>query len=310
MDELAAAELIRNLGTRTLGRRAVMLDTVDSTNLEVRRLLEQSVAEGVAVIADRQTLGRGRRGRQWVSEAGCGLWMSLGVKPCVPQEQMQQMTLAVGVAVCKAIEAVTDNAARPIIKWPNDIIVEGKKLCGILCESVSTLPLSPASDTPLERGTSSNPTNQAAAPFASLRREVPRRGGGSAQEWFIVVGIGVNTRKPRSGWGEAEGIAISLEDAAGRIVPRTELAAAILNELEPLLDSMRTGGFAAIAAEYRKRMLPVGSAVIVVDGATNPRCGRIEGVEDSGTLLVRLESGELERIVSGEISLRGVSGYV
>jgi BirA family biotin operon repressor/biotin-[acetyl-CoA-carboxylase] ligase len=284
MDAFSAAELYKSLKTQTLGRHAVVLDTVDSTNLEVRRLLDKGSSEGEVVIADRQTLGRGRRGRHWVSEAGCGLWMSFAAKPRVPPAQTQQMTLAAGVAVCRAIEAVTENTVKPLIKWPNDIIVEGKKLCGILCESFSGSPYPPL-----------------------IRGDAAVAAGGISN---VIVGIGVNTSRPQNSWDEAEGIAVSLEESAGRLVPRIELAAAILNEMEPLLDAMRAGGFAEIAEEYRKRMLPVGSEVVIVDGAWNPRRGRIEGVEDSGELLVRLESGEIERIVSGEISLRGVGGYV
>lgn len=284
METLSVKQLQPCLKTETLGRNAVVLDTVDSTNLEIRRLLEKGAPEGTVVIADRQTAGRGRRGRHWVSEAGCGLWMSFAVKPCVQLDQMQQMTLAIGVAVCKAVETVTDNAAHPLIKWPNDIAIGGKKLCGILCESFAGSPYPP-----------------------EIKGDVADATEGIS---IVVVGIGVNTKRPKSGWGEAEGTAMSLEEAAGMLVPRMELAVAILNEAETFFDAMRVGGFAAIAEDYRRCMLPAGTEVIVMDSAGNPRRGRIERVEDSGALLVRLETGELEKIVSGEISLRGVCGYV
>jgi BirA family biotin operon repressor/biotin-[acetyl-CoA-carboxylase] ligase len=278
VDKFFISELNEGLRTAVLGRHAVLLDTVDSTNNEVRRRLETSSPEGLVVIALEQTDGRGRHGKTWISPKGCGLWMTFAFRAFLPPEAMQRATLAAGVAVCRAVEELAGGAVEPLIKWPNDVLVDGKKLCGILSESVpSPLPLSHLA------------------------------GGESLPN--IIVGVGVNTCKPPGGWGGAEGVAVSLEEAAGMMIPRMRLAASILNRMEELLDAMRAQGFTPVAAEYRKRMLPAGTKVVLSDGS-NGRRGRVEGLDDEGALLVRLDSGETERLISGEITLRGVVGYV
>jgi BirA family biotin operon repressor/biotin-[acetyl-CoA-carboxylase] ligase len=195
--------------------------------------------------------------------------MTFFVKPCLPPEEMQRMTLAAGIAACRAVKNETGGVVKPVIKWPNDVLVQGRKLCGILSESAED----------------------------------------SVGALHALIGIGLNTRTPSAGWGGAEGIAISLEQAAGRIIPRMKLAASILNNMEELLDIESVGGFSAISQEYRQHMLPAGSLIVVIDKEKRRR-GRIEGLDDGGGLLVRLDTGEIERIVSGEITVRGANGYV
>lgn len=269
MDPFSGQELKKYLTTRVLGRRAVLLDSVDSTNAEVRRRLEKQDSGGILVIANEQTGGRGRRGRAWVSRRDCGLWMTLALKPGVPADELQKTTLLAGLAVCRAVVELTDGRLKPQIKWPNDVLSEGRKLCGILCETATD----------------------------------------AAGERAVVMGIGVNTKTPEGGWREADPIAVSLEQASGVAIPRMRLASAILNHLEGLLDAWRAEGFAAVAAGYREYMLPPGSAISVVEGGQT-RPGVIEGLDDAGGLLVRLDGGETARIVSGEISVRGVEDYV
>ncbi len=264
MDLFTQAELDANLTTRFLGRHAVLMESVDSTNAEARRMALSGCPDGAVVVAEAQTAGRGRRGRRWVSEPGVGLWMSFVIAPFMPPEELQKLTLAAGLAVCRAAERCTEGAARSVIKWPNDVLLEGRKLCGILCES---------------------------AEDRSGRR-------------FVVAGIGVNTRRPRSGWNEAARRAVSLEEVSGHAVPRLPLAAEILNETEKLLDAWRAEGFAGIATGYRQYMMPIGTPVTVMDGGAL-HAGRIEGLDDGGGLLVRLDTGVLERVISGEISVLG-----
>jgi BirA family transcriptional regulator, biotin operon repressor / biotin---[acetyl-CoA-carboxylase] ligase len=268
MDELSRQKLTSFLSATTLVRRLVVKDTVDSTNAEARRFMGRDPAEGLVVIASEQTGGRGRRGRTWVSRHGCGLWMTAVVKPDVPPDELQKCTLLAGLAVCRSIVLLAGGEPRPVIKWPNDVLIKGKKLCGILCET-------------------------AAGP----------------DEQVVLIGIGVNTKTPAEGWGEADGVAISLEQAFGKTISRMHLAAAILNQLQELLDIWHSAGFPAIAAGYREFMLPPGSAVNVVDGEKRGQ-GTIERLDDGGGLLVRLASGETNRIISGEISVGGVEGYV
>lgn len=269
LDEFCPQALENGLRTEKLGRNAVLLAQVDSTNAEARRRALAGEGDGTVVIASLQSAGRGRRGRHWVSEEGCGLWLTAVTQPNVSTEELQQVTLLTAVAVCRALRALTDGKLRLTIKWPNDVLTQGRKLCGILCETVTD-------------------------------------GAGNRS---TLIGVGINTRSPRMGYGDAEDIAISVQRACGREVPRLALAAALLNEMETLLSEWEMNGFAPVAAAYREFMVPKGTDVVLID-ALNGKRGRIEGVDDGGALLVRLEDGAQERVISGEISVRGVGGYV
>lgn len=118
--------------TRWAGARTVYLDTVDSTNKYARELAAQGAQHGTLVLADTQTGGRGRRGRSWISPAGEGIFMSLILRPDLPPSRVAKLSLLTALAVANAIERATGLDAR--IKWPNDIVIEGRKVCGLLLE--------------------------------------------------------------------------------------------------------------------------------------------------------------------------------
>lgn len=122
--------------TQWAGREIVYLDTVDSTNRIARQLAAQGAAHGTLVIADTQTGGRGRRGRSWISPAGEGIFMSLILRPDVHPSQVARLSLLTALAVAQAIEKTTGLNAR--IKWPNDIVIDGRKICGLLLEMDAT----------------------------------------------------------------------------------------------------------------------------------------------------------------------------
>ncbi len=210
-----------------LCRRAVFLDEVGSTNTYARGLLDGPEADGTAVLAARQTGGRGRRGRQWLSEAGSGLYLSFLFQSALPLEELQRLTLAVGVAVCRAVGRCLPAGVAPTIKWPNDVLLGGRKLCGILCESATD----------------------------------------SAGRRHVIVGVGVNTRTPTGGFGELESIATSLEAMGAEVPPRASLAAWILNELYDLMARWQAEGFGVVAAAYRPYLPPAGAAVTVLESA-------------------------------------------
>lgn len=126
-------ESIHNIKTNYIGKKILHLDTVDSTNSELRRQL--SIAqEGFTIIADKQQNGRGRLGRSWFSEDNGAIYMSILLKPEMSADKVTQITLLCGLAVCNAINKATNIGAK--IKWPNDVVVQNKKICGILCEGV------------------------------------------------------------------------------------------------------------------------------------------------------------------------------
>ncbi|MBS7007088.1 biotin--[acetyl-CoA-carboxylase] ligase [Anaerostipes sp.] len=131
-DVLCAEDIQSSLSTCWLGRTVKVMRTVDSTNLEARRLAEQGAAHGTLVTAEEQTSGRGRRGRSWISVPGQGVWMSFVLRPDIELENSSMLTLVAALAVEKGIKdaAGIDGS----IKWPNDVLINGEKVCGILTE--------------------------------------------------------------------------------------------------------------------------------------------------------------------------------
>ena len=116
-----------------LGERILCFEEIDSTNSEIRRQAENGEDEGLAAVAEYQTGGRGRRGREWFSPAGTGIWMSILLRPQLAPEKVSGITLMAALSVCRVLRSVTGLNAE--IKWPNDIVIDGKKICGILTEA-------------------------------------------------------------------------------------------------------------------------------------------------------------------------------
>ena len=262
-DLLSPGELSRP--DRRVGRELVCLDQVDSTNNEIKRRAVGEVPDGLTVVAGEQTGGRGRRGRSFVSPPGKGLYLSALLKPDCPLGEVPALTAWSAVAVCDAIEELC--GVRPGIKWPNDVILEGRKLCGILTEL------------------------ELEAETAALR--------------YVVVGIGVNISQTEADFGpEVAPVAISLAQALGR----AEVARALLDSLDRLyagFPQQREGWL----ARYRADCLTVGKPVRVLSGA-GEREGTALGVEEDFSLRVAWKDGGEEVLSSGEVSVRGLLGYV
>ena len=128
--------ILSRLETAWAGCEIVYFNETDSTNRQARMLAREGAAHGTLVIADTQSAGRGRRGRGWISPAGEGIFMSLIVRPQVHPSQVAKMSLTLALAVARAIEKETGLDAR--IKWPNDIVIGGRKVCGLLLEMDAT----------------------------------------------------------------------------------------------------------------------------------------------------------------------------
>ena len=186
-DVLTEPEIRRFLGeTVRVGRTLVCLAEVDSTNLRARQLAAEGAADGTVVVADRQTAGRGRLGRSFQSPGGQGIYLTALLRPDLPPERLSPVTAMAGVAVCRAVERLC--GVSPGLKWPNDPVLDGKKLCGILTE-------------------------------LSLEGETAR-----VQE--LVLGIGINvSQRPEDFTPEVREIATSLVQALGHAVSRPALAA-------------------------------------------------------------------------------------
>lgn len=234
------------------------LATCASTNAELLARAEAGAASGTVLIAERQTAGRGRRGRTWFSSPGDSLTFSLFWR-LAPGTAPGGLSLAAGVAVARAL--ATCGADRCVLKWPNDILLGGRKLGGILVE---LLP---------------------GAPHAA------------------VIGIGINLKLPDGMPADVRAASAAFVDAAP-LPPVEELYAALLTQLAHVLDAFAAGGFAALRNDWMARHAHQDTPVRLDSDFAPPRYGLCRGVDEDGALLIEHE-GRVERVLSGEISLRG-----
>jgi BirA family biotin operon repressor/biotin-[acetyl-CoA-carboxylase] ligase len=261
-DVLHADDLIARLGkTKVIGRDIQVFEQTTSTNDVVEKLARDGVKEGVVVFAEAQTKGRGRLGRQWMSPARKGLWFSILLRPELRPQETTQLTVAAATALWRAIRAETGITAE--IKWPNDILIRGKKVVGILTE---------------------------------LSAEVDR-------VKHVTLGVGVDVNLSASEFpSDLRKIATSLRVESGKPISRPELATAILRELDRDYARICAGQFAALADEWEQHCTTIGKNVAIQIGERKMR-GRAEALDDDGALLIRTEHGHLERIIGGDVTL-------
>ncbi|MCF7753552.1 biotin--[acetyl-CoA-carboxylase] ligase [Paenibacillus xylanexedens] len=259
-DSIDATALQLALDTTVFGRKAVLLTSTLSTQGDVLKLAEQGQAEGAVVIAEEQTGGRGRFGRQWFSPPGKGIWMSVLLRPDLPLQHTPQLTLLTGVAVCRAVRACSGADAG--IKWPNDLLIDGRKVCGILLESTVE----------------------------------------DHEVRYCIAGIGVDVNfDPEDYPEDLTTIATSLKMETGQSVDRTKLTAAILTELEQLYYLYQKEGFGVISALWEALSVSMNREITVTNphGVIE---GKAIGLDPSGALIVEKHDGEHTLIISGEIS--------
>jgi len=222
-DILFPGEIKTSLETKILGREIHHFHSVDSTNRVAKELAEEGAPEGTVVIAEVQTHGRGRMDREWLSPAG-GIWMSAVLKPDLPPYRVQGITLVAAVAIVEAIKEVT--GLDPMIKWPNDIYLEGKKICGILTE---------------------------------MKGEADR-------VHYIVIGIGVNVNNTFAGLKEEGLNAASLSMFVNMRVDRKKLVRSILFFLEEHYADYCSKGIASVLEAWRENNCTLGNHVVVKMG--------------------------------------------
>jgi BirA family biotin operon repressor/biotin-[acetyl-CoA-carboxylase] ligase len=261
-DALIAADLLARLGkTKVVGRDIQVFERTTSTNDVVEKLARDGVREGAVVFAEAQTKGRGRLGRVWQSPTRRGLWFSVLLRPDLRPQETTQLTVISATALRRAIKNVAGLSAE--IKWPNDVLLGGKKIAGILTE---------------------------------MSAEVDR-------VRHVIIGIGVDVNQDANEFaGEVRQTATSLKLAAGEEICRAGLAAEILRELDADYARVRAGKFPEIADEWEAACVTIGKNVTVHVGERKFR-GRAEALDDDGALLVRTEHGHLERIIGGDVTL-------
>lgn len=246
-----------------------LFETVDSTNTLAKSMARSGAPEGTVVIANSQTDGRGRMGREFVSRAGMGVYMSVILRPNCSPAQLMHLTCAVGTAMCDAVENVT--GLRPGIKWINDLIMDGRKVGGILTElSVDTAT--------------------------------------GLTEW-AVIGIGINCLQSQDDFPAAlHHIAGSLTMATGKPVDRAELSAAMIQALWQLSGVLLTNK-SPIMERYRKDCITLGHA-ITVHTAQDAYPAFARDVDPDGSLIIELPDGSRRTVSSGEVSIRSERGYI
>lgn len=264
------SELTGSIRTRWAGQPVCVYETIDSTNAEVFRLAENGAVHGTVVTADMQTAGRGRRGRSWDSPPGDNLYFSLLLRPDIAPDKAPMLTLVMAVAAARAIGQMTGLEAG--IKWPNDLVMNKKKVCGILTE------------------------------MRMLQSKIDH----------VIIGVGINVRD-RVFTEELQDKATSLEAVCGdngKIISREQLLALILEGFEDLYEAfVVAGNLTPLLDTYNQMLINKDREVTVLDpqGAYNAVA---RGITATGGLVVELPDGTSREVFAGEVSVRGIYGYV
>lgn len=266
-DILNKYEIESRLQTKWAGREVVFFKEIGSTNVEAKVLAEKGFGHGTLVAADYQTGGKGRRGRSWHSPKGSTIAMSLILKPDLETEHASMLTLIQAMAVAKAIEEICGLETQ--IKWPNDILVNEKKVCGILTEmNLEMMEIS-----------------------------------------SIIIGTGINVNQ-ESFPGDISEIATSLKIEKKRTQSRADLIERICELFEEYFELfMETKNLTGFLEEYNAHLVSRGRMVKVLD-PNGEFTGEALGINDLGELLVKKEDGEVINVYAGEVSVRGIYGYV
>jgi BirA family biotin operon repressor/biotin-[acetyl-CoA-carboxylase] ligase len=256
---LSLDEIQDALGTKRLGTKFHYFQEIDSTNSHARRLADAGAPEGEVVIAEYQSDGRGRLGRNWVSPPYCNLYFSLLLRPALAPIHAPQITLMAAVALADTVAAFV--AEPPAIKWPNDILIRGKKLAGILTESSCD----------------------------AKRIE------------FVILGIGVNLNFPCERMpASIRDRATSLMEVGGKSFSRENFLRRLIQDLDRCYGILEDFGFDAIARRWEAYFALRGRRVRVemVDEVIS---GTATGIDGDGALLLEAEDGVLHRVLAGDV---------
>ncbi|HAJ32681.1 MAG TPA: biotin--[acetyl-CoA-carboxylase] ligase [Candidatus Atribacteria bacterium] len=260
-DLLLPQEIQRGLFTDYIGKKIYYFPELKSTNIIAKEKAlhrAEGINEGTLIIAERQSAGKGRLGREWFSPVG-GIWLSIILYPQLPPSYIPRITLMTAVAVVKAIKMCTQ--IRPQIKWPNDILINEKKVCGILTEMSAELDII---------------------------------------NW-LVVGIGINVNIDHRKFPEdIQENTISLKEVLGKEVLRVKLGQTFLQEFEKYYESLKRREFSSILKEWKLYSYTLGRK-IRVDMGERIITGEAVNINEEGVLILKKEDGELVEIISGTI---------
>ena len=239
---------------------------VDSTNAEARRLSVEGAESGLVVTAKKQTAGKGRRGRSWESPADENLYLSILLRPSLEPEKAPMLTLVMAYSVAKALQK---EDIQVLIKWPNDLVLSGQKVCGILTEM--------------------------------------NLSGTQIEDVIVGVGLNVNTMNFPV---ELEDKATSLRKETLRELERGELLQLILKEFDKQYQRfLENQNLEFLQEDYNAMLINRGREVMVLEPGKE-YLAKALGINKFGELLVQKEDGSTEAVFAGEVSVRGIYGYV
>ncbi|MBR1597566.1 MAG: biotin--[Lachnospiraceae bacterium] len=265
-DIIDEAAIRSHLHTKWLAGDIVYLPETDSSNIQAKQLGEKGGNNGTVVVTDKQTAGRGRRGRTWISPAG-NIYYSILLYPDVAVERASMITLIAAMAVARAVR--DEEKLEAMIKWPNDVVVNGKKICGILTESSTDM----------------------------------------EYIQYVVVGIGINCNQKEFD-DEISDTATSISLELGRDVERAKLLAKFFDYFEDYYDIfLETEDFSRLSEKYNELLINKEREVKIIEKGQQ-RVLRAVGINDMGGLIVEDSKGNRDTIISGEVSVRGLYGYV
>ena len=255
-------EIVTDLNTRTVGKEMYIFKEVMSTNTVAKFLSLNEVSNGCVILSEKQSKAKGRLGKVWQSPLG-GIWLSMILNPKVDHSKISMITLATGVAVVKTLEKIgIDNAE---IKWPNDVMINGKKVCGILTEAITK--------------------------FNIIEN--------------VIIGVGIDANFDVHELPEElqEGTT-TLSIELGHKVNENEVIRIFLEEFEKIGILFNNGGYEAILKEWRKYSYSIGKIVEVREPFSKPYDAYVLGISREGALVVEKIDGTLEKVISGECIIK------
>lgn len=267
-ENLTTTELLSRNTCVWVGKKIFYREEIDSTNDEAKRLAEDGRENGTVIVADNQLSGRGRRGRSWISEGKNSIAMSILLRPSFSPDKASMVTLVMALAVADVLSKLTEEEVK--IKWPNDIIINKKKVCGILTEMAA------------EKGAIDH----------------------------IIIGVGINVNQKDMPEEIASFASSMFIESDGIRYSRSQIILAILEFFEYYYDIfVEREDFSDLVSVYETYLINIGNEVKVLD-PKGEFTGTATGINDYGELVIQKENGEFTRVSSGEVSVRGVYGYV
>ena len=259
---LNADKISKNLNTKKIGKNLYIFNEVRSTNTVAKFLSLNGAEQGTVVVSEKQTGAKGRSGKAWESPLG-GVWLSVVLNPNVDHSKLPMITLATGVAVARALEKI--GVENPEIKWPNDIMINGKKVSGILTEAVAS--------------------------FNTIEN--------------VIVGIGIDGNINIEDFPEElQAGTTTLKEELGREIDENELITILLEEFEKISELFTHEKFEDILKEWRKRSYSIGKIVEVREPFKNYYDAYVLGIGKEGALVVEKIDGTLQKVISGECIIK------